>query len=98
MTLPFDGAISAFYENEAPKKVRKAIEQGDKDQILSGSYPYDTWMDKKDYKAEMDRLQLELVKLQHDLIVANSNQWASWLSSSLDIAARAFLEKPPFRP
>ncbi len=68
MTLPFDGAISDFYKNEAPKKVRKAIEQGDKDEILSGSYPYDTWMKKKDYKDEMDGLQRELVKLQHDLV------------------------------
>jgi polyphosphate kinase 2 len=68
MTLPFDGAISDFYRNEAPKKVRKAIEQSDKDEILSGSYPYDTWMKKKDYKDEMDGLQRELVKLQHDLV------------------------------
>jgi len=65
--LPFDGAISRYFRDEAPKEVRKAIEDGDPDEILTGSYPYDRWMKKKDYQAEMDRLQLELVKLQADL-------------------------------
>ena len=67
MTLPFDGAISAFFEHEAPKAVRKAIEKGDDDDILSGSYPYDAWMKKKAYKAGMAPLQRELVKLQRDV-------------------------------
>ena len=65
--LPFDGAISRYFRDEAPKEVRKAIGDGDPDEILTGSYPYDRWMKKKDYQAEMDRLQLELVKLQADL-------------------------------
>jgi len=37
MALPFDGAISAFYENDAPKDIRKSIERADKDDILSDS-------------------------------------------------------------
>ncbi len=67
MTLPFVGEISAFFESEAPKPVRRAIEKGDDNDILSGSYPYETWLKKKVYKAEMEPLQLELVKLQHDV-------------------------------
>ncbi len=67
MTLPFDGAISAFYENDAPADVRRAIADSDKKDILSGTYPHDRWMKKSDYQATMDRLQLELVKLQADV-------------------------------
>jgi len=67
MSLPFDGAISAFYEDEAPEEIRTAVREGDKKDILDPSYPYDTWMKKKDYEAEIDPLQLELVKLLHDV-------------------------------
>ncbi|MEM6823745.1 MAG: polyphosphate kinase 2 [Pseudomonadota bacterium] len=67
MNLPFDGAITQFFEDEAPKTIRKAIQDGDDQDILRGGYPYDTWMKKKAYKAEMNALQLELVKLQHDV-------------------------------
>ncbi|MGJ8583263.1 MAG: polyphosphate kinase 2 [Marinosulfonomonas sp.] len=67
MSLPFDGAISAFFENEAPKDVRKAIEKADKNDILSDSYPYETRMDKDEYEADMEQLQMELVKLQADV-------------------------------
>ena len=48
MDLPFDGAISRYFRNDAPKAVRRAIEQADKDQILSKSYPYREEMKKKD--------------------------------------------------
>ncbi|ATI42222.1 polyphosphate kinase 2 [Pacificitalea manganoxidans] len=64
MTLPFDGAISRFYESEAPQDVREAIARADKDDILDPAYPYDTEMRGKHYDAEMDALQIELVKLQ----------------------------------
>lgn len=67
MTLPFDGAISSFFENEAPEDVRRAIREADKDDILSDSYPYSEEMGRKDYEAEMDALQLELVRLQADV-------------------------------
>ena len=66
-SLPFDGAISRFFREEAPKDVRKAIQDGDPKEILSGTYPYDRWMKKKDYEATLDALQLELVKLQADV-------------------------------
>ncbi len=64
MTLPFDGAISRFYEKEAPKAVRKAIDEGKKRDILANGYPYDRWMDKKEYEKELSALQVELVKFQ----------------------------------
>ena len=67
MTLPFDGAITRFHEEEAPKAIRKAIKQGGKRDILSDDYPYATEMDKDDYEAEIEALQLELVKFQSDV-------------------------------
>ena len=65
MTLPFDGAISAFYEKDAPEEIRAAIESGNKDDILSPSYPYREEMSGKHYQKEMDALQIELVKMQN---------------------------------
>lgn len=67
MKLPFDGAISTFFTSEAPKSVRKAIESASKDDILDPSYPYRQEMKGKDYDAQMDRLQIELVKMQSDI-------------------------------
>jgi len=67
MTLPFDGAISRFFQTEAPKEVRKAIEKGGKDDILTASYPYDEEMKGKDYDKRMEALQVELVKMQSDI-------------------------------
>ena len=67
MALPFDGAIGDFFEKTAPKKVRKAIEDGGKRDILAQDFPYDRWMDKDDYQDRLDALQLELVKLQADV-------------------------------
>jgi polyphosphate kinase len=40
MTLPFDGAISKYFHEGAPKDVRKAIEKQGKDDILNKDYPY----------------------------------------------------------
>lgn len=64
MDLPFDGAISDYYHNKAPKEIRKAIADGRKRDILSDSYPYDRWMKKDEYETRMKPLQVELAKLQ----------------------------------
>ncbi len=64
MSLPFDGAISAYLKHGAPKEVRHAIERGKKHDILAPDYPYDRMMGKKDYEAALEPLQVELVKLQ----------------------------------
>lgn len=67
MDLPFDGAISDFYKNEAPKDVRSSIANADKKEILAEDYPYRTLMKRNDYEDEMDALQCELVKFQSDV-------------------------------
>jgi polyphosphate kinase 2 len=64
MDLPFDGAISKFYNDEAPEAVRAAIKGAGKDDVLNPRYPYPEEMKRKDYDAEMEALQIELVKLQ----------------------------------
>jgi polyphosphate kinase 2 len=64
MDLPFDGAISAYYKNDAPEPVRQAIRLADKEDILADSYPHSSRMGRKQYDREMEALQIELVKLQ----------------------------------
>ena len=67
MDLPFDGAISRYFNEGAPKAIRKAIEKADKDDILSVSFPYKEEIKKKDYETQMAALQMQLVRFQLDL-------------------------------
>jgi polyphosphate kinase 2 len=67
MELPFDGAISRYYREDAPEEIRKAVRDGADKDILDPSFPYDHWMKKKEYEDEMEKLQLELVRMQYDL-------------------------------
>ena len=62
--LPFDGAISAYFRDDAPDSIRKAIEEGGKRDILTDDFPYDGWMKKGDYEDHIKALQIELVKWQ----------------------------------
>ncbi|EPX76196.1 polyphosphate kinase 2 [Salipiger mucosus] len=64
MTLPFDGAISTFFEHDAPDDIRKTLKRADKDEILSHSYPYSEELKKKRYEKDIEALQIELVKMQ----------------------------------
>jgi len=64
MTLPFDGAISRYFTEAAPKSVRQAIEKAGKDDILNDAYPYRAAMKKKDYATHMEALQIQLARLQ----------------------------------
>lgn len=64
MDLPFDGAISRYFETEAPKGVRKAIAEGRKHDILTEGFPYDRWMKQEAYDERMKALQIEMVKFQ----------------------------------
>ena len=64
MSLPFDGAISTFFEKEAPDEVRDAIRRADRGDILNPSYPHSERMGRKDYEKEIAALQIELVKMQ----------------------------------
>ncbi|WP_170569889.1 polyphosphate kinase 2 [Ruegeria atlantica] len=58
------GSIEKYFRNDAPEEVRSAIKKSDKDDILNPTYPYDERMKRKDYEKEMEKLQIELVKLQ----------------------------------
>ncbi|MFW5655195.1 MAG: polyphosphate kinase 2 [Roseicyclus sp.] len=62
MKTPFQGAITQFFAKEAPAYVRKAIEAAKKDGVLDPGYPYERRMDKKAYEADLEALQVELVK------------------------------------
>lgn len=64
MNKPFDGGISRFYNESAPKDVREAIAGAKKGKILNPDYPYETRWDRKEYEAALEALQIELVKLQ----------------------------------
>ncbi|TCL09297.1 polyphosphate kinase 2 [Shimia isoporae] len=65
MDLPFDGAISGYFENEAPADVRDAIRKGGKKDILSETYPHSSRLGGKSYESDIAALQIELVKMQH---------------------------------
>ena len=64
MKKPFDGAISRYFEQDAPAEVRAQIVNGGKKDVLNPAYPYPRAMKNKDYLVEYDALQIELVKLQ----------------------------------
>lgn len=65
--LPFEGAISKFFKKDAPKAVRKLIENGGKDDILTETYPYCEEIRGKDYDRAMEGLQKQLVRMLADL-------------------------------
>ncbi|MDX5383171.1 MAG: polyphosphate kinase 2 [Rhodobacterales bacterium] len=65
MSLPFDGAISDFFENHAPEHIRAAIRSAGKDALINPDYPYPAEMSGKAYDRQMEALQIELVKMQH---------------------------------
>ncbi|MEB8386160.1 polyphosphate kinase 2 [Rhodobacteraceae bacterium KMM 6894] len=64
MDLPFDGAISAYFNESAPDAIRNAIRRAEKDDILDPGYPYSERLHRKPYEKDMARLQIELVKMQ----------------------------------
>jgi len=64
MDQPHDGAISAYFETDAPDHVRDAIREADGGCVLDDNYPYDKRLKKKPYKSDLLALQTELVKLQ----------------------------------
>lgn len=65
MELPFDGAISAYFETEAPDEVRDAIRRAKKGDVLNPVFPYSEPLSKKQYQQDLQKLQIELVKLRH---------------------------------
>ncbi|WP_322889024.1 MULTISPECIES: polyphosphate kinase 2 [unclassified Yoonia] len=64
MELPFDGAISRYFNNDAPQDIRDLIKDSKKDDILNPSFPYDSEWDKDGYEDAIAKLQVELVRMQ----------------------------------
>lgn len=64
MDLPFDGAISRYFEQDAPREIRDAIRRADRHDVLSPTYPYSERLARKPYEKDLKKLQIELVKLQ----------------------------------
>ncbi|MFK7754971.1 MAG: polyphosphate kinase 2 [Sedimentitalea sp.] len=64
MDLPFDGAISSFFKNDAPEQVRNAIKRAEKGDILNPTYPHSERLARKVYDKQIAALQIELVKMQ----------------------------------
>ncbi len=62
--LPFDGAISAFFDDDAPDAIRNAIKRAEKGEVINADYPYSERMPRKAYEKDLESLQIELVKMQ----------------------------------
>lgn len=62
--LPFNGAVTKYFEKDVPNKLRKKIAAAKKQEIVSDTYPYQERMPKEQYYAMIDQLQIELVKFQ----------------------------------
>jgi polyphosphate kinase 2 len=86
MSLPFNGAITAFFENDAPQSLRDALQRADKDDILSDDYPYSERLGGKTYNKQMAELQIELVKLQ--AWVKNTGQRIAIIFEGRDAAGK----------
>ena len=65
MTLPFDGAITDYFEHAAPKVIRNAIRQAEKSDIIDPGFPHAERLARKIYDSDLQALQIELVKMQH---------------------------------
>ncbi|MFV0303435.1 MAG: polyphosphate kinase 2 [Paracoccus sp. (in: a-proteobacteria)] len=66
--IPFVADIMAYLKKGAPADIRKAIESAGRNTILDPGFPYAEEMKGKDYDARMEALQLQLVRMLHDLI------------------------------
>ena len=64
MALPFDGAITRYFREGAPKDVRRRIETASAGDILNLNYPYREELKRKDYDAHMEPLQIQLSRMQ----------------------------------
>lgn len=64
MDLPFDGAISKYYRDQAPEDVRGILQRAGKDDVTDPRFPYPAELKRAEYDAQMEALQIELVRLQ----------------------------------
>ena len=61
---PFDGAVSRYLKQDAPKEIREQIREAGKGEILRAGFPYAERMPSEEYDREYAACQLELAKLQ----------------------------------
>ncbi|CAM3439661.1 polyphosphate kinase 2 [Paracoccus nototheniae] len=66
--LPLVGKIGDYLKSGAPGAIRKALDKAGSKDILDADFPYDAEMAKDDYTAQMDALQVQLVRMMHDVI------------------------------
>ncbi|MEO0990572.1 MAG: polyphosphate kinase 2 [Pseudomonadota bacterium] len=64
MNLSYVGEITSYSKKEAPKDVRRLVEDDPTGPILPDSFPYSERMPRSAYEKTMAALQIELVKLQ----------------------------------
>lgn len=64
MKIPFDGAITSFFQNDVSRDMHCIIENAGNSDILSSDYPYKKRMKRGEYENTMAALQIELVKFQ----------------------------------
>lgn len=62
---PLEGAISAFFDKDAPEHIKEMIRGGKKNDMLATDFPFRKRWKKRDYEAAMAKLQVELVKFQY---------------------------------
>lgn len=65
--LPLVGQITQALK-DAPKDLRKLLDKAGKDDILDPTYPYPEEMDRKEYDTRIAQLQLQLVRMMHDVV------------------------------
>lgn len=66
--LPLVGKITAYLQDEAPTPIRKAVQKGSSKDILDPDFPYSAEMPKAEYEPQMAALQMQLVRMMHDVI------------------------------
>jgi polyphosphate kinase 2 len=64
MDLPFDGAITRFFETDFPEPLRRQVEASGGRPILPEGFPYRRRLKREAYREEKQALQIELVKMQ----------------------------------
>lgn len=62
MDLPFDGAITRYFREEAPPEIRRTLEETGKAEVANPRFPYPEKWDSKEYDAALATMQIELVK------------------------------------
>jgi polyphosphate kinase 2 len=67
-TLPYVGQITEYLNNQAPKSVRKQIEDAGKKDIMDDDFPYRDMMPKDEYNDRMDKLHLQLIRMMYDTL------------------------------